>query len=370
MKHFRRVHQVLGIALITTVVRATQGAAPTTMPVRIETPPGCVRIDISGRVLITDPADADWVRKSGETAPIGIPTTQASDLVTRFAERRGKIADAICGDLPTVKKNDVETYFDQVLKPALTAADAVHPYPVYIVLSAKRLTDVVSHGWENSRFHYNSVNDTVDITHGIAMSAEQPIENAVALIVDNTTPESNREKYVADAVSRTELQLGQSVAAHATVSAIKSMSLFLLHGPLADLPNRPDQRWFLSGLTNVLAARYISMLQGSPLSQFVAEMVRHPPGDPVNDDTINLLAPFPSDDLKPELVAPYGDACDRKSIAVMFLWLNRAGPEKVAPLLDALHKLPPADGPTLVRLIENVSGCDLTPILTGRLRPI
>ncbi|MGN6724532.1 MAG: hypothetical protein ACTHLZ_01315 [Tepidisphaeraceae bacterium] len=343
---------------------------PASQPVRLQTPPGCVRIELNGRVMFTDPADEAWVREVALHAPRGVPTTQASDLLARFAARRDPLSVAMLGDLPTLLPKDVDAFLDGEFRQDLVSFAQVQAYPVFLVVSEGRLTEIVRQGWSEPHFHYNRQADQVDIERGVSIQAGHPVESAVAALIDPKGDPTLRAAKLADTVSHTELVVNQSIAARSTAGAVRTMARFLSKHALADLPHGVDELWFGTGLVNVLAGRYVAMLHGAPLGQFMAEMIRPPRQGPIDEATVNLLHPYAPDDLRPELVDAYAQACYRKAIAVMFLWVEKAGIRQVAPVLEEIKRFPPADGPTLVKLIENRSGVDLTPILTGRLRPL
>ena len=80
---------------------------------------------------------------------------------------------------------------------------------------------------------------------------------------------------------------------------------------------------------------------------------------------INLLNPVPLSSLRDEFVPAHVDARRRKSIAVMHIWYRDAR-DKLVPTLEAVTRARPADGVTLVKIIHDASGIDLTQALEPR----
>lgn len=333
----------------------------------VTTPDGMVRLEVAGRSLICLPADKDWVAQAAGRVPsVAGPTTKPADLLTRLTEKRDVVSSAMMKDLPHLKPSQIEKIVDEQIVPNLKTLSTARPRIVYLVAPAEHIREAMRQGWTDRRFRYNRVSDTFDFDRTVAVNAEGNEESAVAAMFAPNDAVADRTAALAQYILGTEEQVMQQVANRATTVVLLTLAEFIAREALKDLPRQEDQVWLVNGLSNVLAARYVSIFHGSPLRQFVDALIVGPIDSPVNAAGIDLLHPLPVASLKPEFVAPQLDARRRKAIAVMFVWFDQAGDEKMMPMVNAVVRAKPADGATLVKVVKDTSGVDLTELLMPR----
>lgn len=356
------------LSVLTADLLAQQPATqPAPAASTVVTPKGFLRLEVNGRALICLPADKDWVAQAaGRVQTVGGPTTKPADLLARLAEKRDAVSAAMMKDLPDLKPSQIEKILDEQINPTLKNLMNARPRIVYIVAPAEHIREAMRDGWTDRRFHYNRVSDTFDFDRTVAVNVEGNEESAVAAMFAPNDAVADRVAALAQYITGTEDQVMQNVSSRATTLVLVTIADFIAREALKDLPRQEDQVWLVSGLSNVLAARYVSIFHGSPLRQFVDALIVSPVDNPVNAAGLDLLHPLPVASLKPEFVMPQLDARRRKAIAVMFVWLDQAGVEKMMPMVNAVVRAKPTDGPTLVRVVKDTSGVDLTDLLLPR----
>jgi hypothetical protein len=344
---------------------------PTTGPARrgarVTTPKGYSRIDGQGRSIICLPADEAWVRRAVNRAQPGTATTKPSDLISNLGTKREALLAAMLKDLPTLKPSQVEGLIDNQVLPLLKPIEATKPRLVFVVSPAEHLKEALREGWTDPHFHYNAADDSLEVDTSITLASDGIAdESAVSAVFRPTDTEDDRVSQLSQYVTSTETQVQNSITSRATSLAVISVAEFLAKQVFNDLPTKDDQIWLSVGLSNVLAARYVSIIHGSPLRQFIEALVIPPRDTGVNAATIDLLNPMPTASLKDEYVPPYLDARRRKAIAVMYYWLTEAGDAKLLPMITAVQRARPADGATLAEVVKTNSGVDLAPVLRAR----
>jgi hypothetical protein len=269
-------------------------------------------------------------------------------------------------DLPTLNPSQVEKFIDETLLPQLKDLTEVRPRMVFLVSPAEHLKRAVRDGWTDPRVRYNRVADQLELDRTVALTGPNSAESTVAALFDPADAIQQRTTLLAQYMVSTEEQVQQQIAARATTATLIAFAGFIADSGLKDLPKAEDQAWMQVGLTNTLAARYVSMVHGSPDVQFIEALIVGPAQSPVQAAAVNLLNPVPLSSIRDEFVPAHVDARRRKSIAVMYMWLRDAGDEKLVPTLEAATRARPADGATLVKVIKDASGVDLTAALQPR----
>ncbi|HEX8340319.1 MAG TPA: hypothetical protein VF624_05370 [Tepidisphaeraceae bacterium] len=369
---------------------ATGTSTPTTVPTDVVKSGstdvfdlrGYLRFTVGGRAFICREEDRLWV----EAAVGGIDrdlggTTQPSDLFARLDERRDAVLALMLNDLPTLRPSQVDALFDQELLPLFRRLSGFKYRPVFLVATTDALKEQIRAGWSHPKVRLNSVSDRIEIDRGVNLSPDASADDAsvdpkidagaageslVVALFDPGQPEEGRRRSLAQFVVGSDRQVGRALSTRATSAAVVKVADFIAREALSALPRGEDQVWLSVGLSNVLAAKYVSTFHGSPYREFVEALVVGTAGQSINALQVDLLAPLPTSSLKPEAVAAYLDARRRKAIAVTYLLVRDAGEKSVMPLVTAVERLRPADGVTLAETVKSVSGIDLSNQLRAR----
>ncbi len=337
---------------------ASQPTSRTT-PLHVSTPIGFVRIDLDGRSFLTLPADEAWVRRAAGQINRPTPTTQASDITANLSSKRELIVAEVLKDLPSLTPSKVEKTIADLV-PVLQQIQTIRPAMVYVVSPSEHIKQALRDGWSDSRFRYNQASDAIEYDRTVSLQPDGGSdESAVAAFFSPADAESQRVSALGRYVKDTEQQIQQQVTSRAVTAVLDRFRVLVATEALADLPKREDQDWLVTGLANVLAAKYAAKVHGAPLAEFVQAMINAPQDAVFNAARIDLLHPLSATQLKDEMVMPYLEAKRRKSIAVVYVWMDRAGEGKVSQLVDSISRLRPADGASLVAAVKSSSDVDL-----------
>lgn len=349
---------VVVVSLFLTTLAAAQS---TTVPARakVVTPSGFVRVEVAGRSYITLPADEAWVRRGAGQVGRQTPTTQASDIAHNLRNKKELLQNELRRDFPTLGADKIDRLLVDLEAPLAEVA-SIRPAMVYLVTPAEHLKRALREGWSDPRFRYNRAADSIEYTQTVSLQPHGSDESAVAAVFNPADAEAKRVSALARYVADTERQIQQQIVSRAVVVLIDHFERFFLSDALADLPKQEDQDWLAKGLAGVLAAKYASLLHGAPPAEIVQAMLVHPPEGPFNPARVDLVRPLAVDQLKEDRVAPYLAAKRQKAIAVMYVWQTRAGEGQLPVLLEAIPRLRPADGPSLLAAIKSCTGVDLS----------
>jgi hypothetical protein len=327
-----------------------------------------IRFDAGGREFVSRPVDRVWIEGAAKRVEGDVrSSTQPSDLFARLEDRRDIVLAQMLNDLPTLRPSQIDALIDTDLLPVFRQLAGFRSRPVYLVTAAEPLKEELRAGWSHPRVRWNRVADRLDFDRDVRLTAgDDGAESLVAAVYEEGRSEDERATLLARYITGSERQVQQALSTRATSAAIVKIADFLAREALATLPRGEDQVWLPVGLSNVLAAKYVSAFHGSPHREFVEALVTGTAGQSINALQVDLLSPLPADALRQEAVAPYMDARRRKAIAVTYLLVRDAGEKSVMPLVNAAERLRPADGMTLVATIKSVCGIDLLPQLRAR----
>jgi hypothetical protein len=338
--------------------------SPASKTAKTVTPAGYVRFEVNGRSLICLPDDRTWVEAAAARVRPGVgPATRPADLFANLTAKRDLVVESLLKDLPTVNPSQIEKLIDDTLLPQLKQLAAVKPHIVFLVSPAEHLKRAMRDGWTDPRVRYNRVADQLDFERTVAMTGPDSDESTVAAIFEPSDAIDQRTTLLAQYLVTTEQQVLDQLAARGTTAVVVGLANFIADAGMKDLPRNEDQIWMKVGLSHALAARYVSMIHGSPPAEFIEAMVIGAGATTVSAASINLLNPVPLSSIRDEFVPAHVDARRRKAIAVMYTWLINAGDAKLVPTLEAAARARPADGATLVKIIKDTSGIDLTAAL-------
>ena len=329
---------------------------------------GYVRFSASGREFLARPVDRPWIEMAAKSkAGTVAGATQPSDLFANLESRRDEVLAQMLNDLPTLRPSQIDGLIDDELLPAFRNLAGFRFRPVYLVTAIGPLKVEMQSGWAHPKVRWNRVADRVEFERDIRISAsDNDTESLIAAVFEEWRSEQERTALLARFISTSEQQVREALSSRATSTALAKTADFIAREALATLPRREDQVWLPVGLSNVLAAKYISAFHGSPQREFIEALVIGTAGQSINALQVDLLTPLPMDALRAEAIGPYMDARRRKAIAVTYLLVRDAGERSVMPLVNAVERLRPADGLTLAATIKSVCGIDLVAQLRAR----
>jgi hypothetical protein len=87
------------------------------------------------------------------------------------------------------------------------------------------------------------------------------------------------------------------------------------------------------------------------------------PANPIPTSAVDLLHPLNISDMRQDMLPAYFDAVRRKSGRVIQAMVDKSGDAAIAKSIAAIRDKKPADGAALVKLVQDASGLDVTPML-------
>lgn len=346
-------------------VLAQEPGEPTTAPLErhvLIIPPGFKVITVQQRTAVVEPADEAWVSQAlQELAPTTRPTTMPSDLLDRLRAQRQQLAQRLTADLAIADQAVVEKFLDEKLQPMLSRLEQLDPPLFYLVTTRQRLKQLLLDGWSDPRFHYNRVADEVQFRPLVQLSTGREADDVVLPVIYR--PEDSieaRSRTLAELVRQNEFHLARSISTRAMIQTQIAFADFVASEALGPLNLKEDQRWLGVGLAGILSSHYLAELSGMHAEEIIQMITRDDPRNRIRPATIDLLHPVAASQMRREAIAPYYDAYRRKSARVVKLWIERAGMATVPRTLLALRDNPPADGQSLLKQIQQLSGVDLS----------
>ncbi len=336
--------------------------SPTTAPRREAVlPQGFARVELEGRVFFLEPADEAWVRAAVESAtPATMPTTMPADLLDRLIAKRRSIVQRMVRDLALSDAKPIEEYIDQRLKAFLQRMDDYRPPLVYLVATSPRLTEIMKQGWSDPRFHYNRVAEEVQYSTRVSLALDERDDTVVPLLYSADETPDARQRRIIEEIRGTEGSILDAVSRETLAMTTVGLVELVSSQALTALNLKPDQEWLGVGIAGVLAAIYVADLSGMSADQLVDGLTQENRGNPIRPATIDLLHPMNLNELRPQMLGAYLDAYRRRAMQTVRSLYNRGGDGAIAKVIAAIRANPPADGPALVKLIQQTTGVDLT----------
>jgi hypothetical protein len=373
-----RLFAATTIVLSLAIARGTQGQptqpAPSTSPVErkaLTVPPGFRLIAEGDRRVLCQEGDEAWVRQAlADKTPTTRPTTMPSDLAERLRASRKELIERLTADLALTDNAAAAKFVDDQLIPLLADAAKYRPPVYYLVTTRDTLREIVKNGWSDptNRYHYNRAADQVAIPTQLQLSMEGESDDQVLAVLH--TPEQDltaRRELLTRLMLDTESQLNYFLSARALFLTQMELLEFIGRSTIEPLSlGRDDQQWFGVGVSGVLSARYLALINGSAPDSFLPAMTQDDRRNPVRSATVNLLNPMNPADMRSAARPAYADAVRRKSTAVVKSWLDRAGDAALPKVIAAIRAAPPVDGAALVKLVAAQTGIDLTADLQPR----
>jgi hypothetical protein len=350
----------------TTRPASAPASRPASAPVRyvLVMPTGFKSVVVGNHTAVVEPADEPWVRKTLETmTPSTLPSTMPTNIMERLAANRASLKAKMVADLALPDPAVVEKFFKETLEKQLGRYDEIAPPLFYMVTSGPRLKQLVKEGWSNPRFYYNRSADDVSMSRAVNLNSDGPGDDVlIPVFVAPDEALDVKQKRLVDTVRTIEDDLALKISQHSQASTQVAFITFIANEVLEPLKPKPEQEWFGVGASNVLSAKYLSLVNGMDAQALLADMTAelNPRVNPMRPSTVDLVHPTALTEMRPEAIPFYVDAYRRKATRVVSSWSVRAGEGSIAKVLTAMRKQMPPDGPGLVKLVQQVSGIDLT----------
>ncbi|HEX3358449.1 MAG TPA: hypothetical protein VHS31_15860 [Tepidisphaeraceae bacterium] len=350
------------------IARAQPATAPSTSPAtlparhQVVIPPGFIKVEADERTAICEPADKDWIVKAlNDFQPSTRPSTMPSDLVDTFTAKQGEIVNQIAKDFGLTDNSQTQKLFNERVLPDLQKMSDLRPPMFYLVCTRPGLMQLIHAGWSDPRFHYNRVADDVTIYTSVDLSIQRPMDDVlIPAIYDSAKDIPSRQKTFQGQVDRNESNIAASLSMQAMILVQSALVAAIDEAAVKPLNLKPGQEWFAIGVEGLLSSRYLSQIGGMPHESLLRILTEDEPGNPIRSATINLVHPLPIADLKPNYAPAYVDAFRRRAVIVVNQLLSKSPPDALPKLFAAIKKNPPADGDTLVALIQQTIGVDLS----------
>ena len=363
------MHRLLAIALLAALPAGAQpnppAAATAAQPpprYQVVVPPGYERVTVGGQTALCLPADAAWVRQAlGQVRPATRPTTGPADLLRRVAEARPAVVKQMTADLGLPDDKEPNRFFDEKLIPTLRKMDELRPPVFFLVSTREQLRELVAGGWGEPRFRYNRAAGEVAYDDRIALTIDRPMDDVVlAATYVPADPPDARAKRLANDVQQVATSLANRIAAEAVPAVFNQVGQHLDERYFVPLKFRRDQVWLGMGANGYFACKYAAQLTGRPKEELLRAMTYEDRRYPVNSALIDLTRPAEESSLKPGAAPYYNQAMRRKAVAIVARWAEKAGEPSVTKVLVALRQRPPEDGAALVKLIQELTGVDVS----------
>jgi hypothetical protein len=360
------------VALAAASAQDTAAIAPATAPVpstrprrAVSVPPGFTLIQSGGRAALAEAADESWVRARLEAMKPATRPAIAGQILARVRAQKDQLIKQLMGDLALEDAKALSDLYDTYIITPVQQIDTMDLHIFYLVANRDRLKEILRNGWQDPNFYYNRAADAVAMASNIALRPDAPNDDAVlgAIYAPDDKPDQ-RTAQLTNLIAKTESDTAAFLNARARFSVGAGFATVINEVALKPLDLKDDQRWFTLGVDMLLAIRYSSPLTDQPQADLIKEMTSDNPRNPVRPGAVNLLHPPDLNALVPESAHLYVDAVRRKSAAVMNKILDQAGPSLVPKSLAAIRAKKPADGPALVKILQELGGMDLTKDLT------
>ena len=179
-------------------------------------------------------------------------------------------------------------------------------------------------------------------------------------IYDPAQPAEKRGENLTVAIGSTEASVAASVEIRARQIVGASFAQLVNQQGIEPLGLKDDQAWFGLGVASWLGAKYASEITGENRQELVNLLTFEHPGNPLKTTAIDLLAPTDLKTMRPEALPAYFDTVRRKSTRAVKFLTDKGGDENIAKALVLIRDKKPTDGKTLVELVKQATGVDVT----------
>jgi hypothetical protein len=346
---------------------ATPAPAPASQPApkKVVIPPGYHVVQTGSDLFICNDADDKWVKAAAASvAPTTKPVIMPADLIKNLATHRAQLEQELNSDLALDDKKLAPAFLDGDLKSLLQTMDTLKPPIYHLVISFDRFRDLVANGWGEDRFHYNRITKDVSLSTSIPISLDGTSDDAVLpALIDDSASEADKKARLSQVLSETHAKIAQSISDQGPVRVKLKIQEFIWANAIKSLNLKADQDWFGAGASTVLSCKYLSELTGLPRDAITNNFTMQLPTNPLSVASVDPLHPMDvQHDLQPAAIPYYLDAYTRRSTLVVMTLVDPGqgrSDSNIPKVLVAIRKTPPADGPALVKLIQDTCGVNL-----------
>jgi len=331
---------------------------------RAEVPPGFERYLVAGRTFISRPPDNLWISLSVEAIKKKTATTQPADILAKLSADMPRLTTDILAIWPAISVAETKLFLSDLLPNDINVIADKPLRVVHMVAAAEHVKQAAKDGWRTRNIRYNKAGDVLELS---AYVETDGTESIVPALFDPQLSEATRIQLLTKYLEMSDTDMALAQLRRSVTAGLSGFQTFFATQALADVAQADDQIWFVQGVSTALAARYMSDLSGIQAEQIVSAITRQPSvksraGD-FDDRLVDLLDPLQTAQLKPERLSAYTNARRRKATRVIHQWLGQIAPSALPRVVQAIRKSRPADGATLVAIIQAETGIDLTPQL-------
>jgi len=340
----------------------TQAAAP---PRKVTIPQGFKPITVNGRNILVEPQDEAWVATAlGKVQPTTKPATLPATLLQKLTSQRDALLRQVAIDLALRDLTAAARTYDLDLVAPIRALDNYRPPVYYLVASPERIAELLRSGWSDPHFYYNRAADAVSFNPAGMLTADRPQDEVIfpATYDAKETPEKNGETLTV-VIGSTEASIQASIEIRARSLVGAQLASIIQTQGVDPLALKADQQWFGMGIANILSAKYASMITGDSRADLVKMLTAEHPANPIPTSAVDLLHPLNLNDMRQDMLPAYFDAVRRKSGRAVQAMVEKAGDAAIPKSIVAIREKKPADGAALVKVIQEASGVDVTPLL-------
>ena len=341
---------------------ATQAAAP---PRKITIPEGFKLVPINGRNILIEAADEAWVATAlGKLQATTKPATLPATLLQKLTSQREALLRQVAIDLALRDLTAAARAYDLELVAPIRTLDNYKPPIYYLVASPDRIAALLKSGWSDPHFYYNRAADAVSFNPQGVLQTDRPQDEVIfpAPYDPKATPEQ-RGETLAVVIGSTEASIQASIEIRARGLVAQQIGNIIQTQGVDPLGLKDDQRWFGRGIANILSAKYVAVITGDDRGNLVKLVTAEHPNNPIPTTAVDLLRPLSPNEMRQEMLPAYNDASNRKSSRAIQALIDKSGDAAIPKSIQAIREKKPADGPAMVKVVQEAAGIDLTPML-------
>lgn len=367
----------LGMGIAGNYASAAPDAPKTTdtkpaAPKPVDVPPGYEKVSDKGFNILCEPNDKAWVTKALEQykAQDRIKGGPA-DMLKAFATNRPVLVKQMVADLSAADDKAINQFLDEKIVATLQKLDTLKVPVYYLVTTPEKLARLTENGWGEPKFHYNRVAKAAAFDDNLNISIDQPMDDQIRVAFYNDSKDSketneDRSKGLASYLAQQDAGIYAALAQQAPGATLGLFTTWLDEKQVAPLGFKRDQDWFRWGVVNYLAAKYAAIVTDLPRDNYLNALLTENNMTPVRAHTIDLLKPIDKAKLRDILQPHYEAALQRKGLAVVKYWVEKAGEAELPKTLAAIKAKKPADGDALVKLIDETTKVDLSKAMAAQ----
>jgi hypothetical protein len=330
-------------------------------------PPGYEKVTVAGHTALAEPNDVAWVKQAlTDTKPPAKNGVTSADMIQTLVDKRAALTKQMVTDLALPDDKAVNEFLDTKVISTLKKLEELRPPIFYLVITQDKLRDLTKTGWGEPRYHYNGVANAAAVDDSLPYSIDKPMDDTILPAFYNDKDAADvRAKNLAAGLQNFDANLAANGARQANPAIFNLFVGFIQEKQIDPLKLKRDQSWLGSGVANFLAAKYTAVVTGVDKNRMLQELTSEPNLFPVSARSVDLAHPLDEASMKATVVPYYTVSMQRKATAVVAVWVDQAGEAAIPRTLTALRAKMPADGAALVKVIQDVTGADLSKYLAA-----